>query len=180
MLGDSRFAPFYSIPFFVATGLLIAMLVSDGNLAGNFGFNHGGYFVGAFFIEWYAVLALAMASLVGGVLLVALRSRTMVKAGVVGAGLAIAVFLGAILTYSWVGFSSAAGVAAYLFGLSYVGPGNETGPHHPYLYPLILGVFIATFATGLVAAALDRRSQVSKPTPQVESNSPRGRPSDPL
>ncbi|MGI0053270.1 MAG: hypothetical protein ACRECR_03295 [Thermoplasmata archaeon] len=121
------------------------------------------YIVGLYFIERYAVFALTMASSVGAALLLALRTGAAFKAGVVGAGAAIAIILGATLTYNLIGIDSASGFAAYLFGLSYVGLGNSYGPHTVSLYDLILGFFIAISATGLVTLDWLRADELAAP-----------------
>ncbi|MGI0140686.1 MAG: hypothetical protein ACREBT_06030 [Thermoplasmata archaeon] len=154
-----RSSVYWGVGFLVAGALLFVMLATDSNLAHGFvGLDR--YIVGSYFIEWYAVFALAMAAFVGGALLIATRSRAVFKAGVVGAGLAVAVLLGAILTYPLVGFDSASGFAAYLFGLSYRGPGDTFGPHIVYLYDLTLGAFSAIFATGLVMLGWARAGEL--------------------
>jgi hypothetical protein len=149
---DSRarrplFPVLYSLLFLVAAGLSMVMLVTDKNLQTDFGTISSGYFV-----HWYVVLVTAIADVVGAAILLVLRSRTSVKLGVAGSGLMIVVFLGVILTYSEVGFTSATAFAQYLFGVTYFGGDVR------YLYDLLLGTYIFTFLTGAVGLALTRSS----------------------
>ncbi|MGI0055212.1 MAG: hypothetical protein ACREBZ_05815 [Thermoplasmata archaeon] len=109
------------------------------------------YTAGPHFVEWYAVFLLVMASLVGGALLITLRSRSFFTTGVIGTGNAIASPLGRLSPPGWLDSTRHRGLAAYLFGLSYRGPGDTFGPRFGYLYDLILGAFITKFATGLIA-----------------------------
>jgi hypothetical protein len=89
-------------------------------------------------------------------LLLVVRSRTTFKVGVIGAGLLAAFLLGDILTYSQVGFSSAASFADYLFGITYYGGDIR------YLFDILLTVYIATFLFGLSAIALSRHQNPSR------------------
>ena len=141
----SLFPTIYSLPFLVAAGLSILMLVTDKNLQTDFGTMSSGYFV-----HWYAVLAMAVVDLVGAGLLLAFRSRTVVKLGVVGSAVLTVALLGAILTYQQVGFTSAMQMANYLFGVTYGGGDIR------YLYDVLLATDIATVVGGAVGLALTR------------------------
>lgn len=134
----------YSLGFFLAAGLSILMLITDKNLQTDFGT------VPAYYVHWYAILAMAVADLAGAVLLLLLRSRTAVKLGVVGSGLLIVALLGAILTWQQVGFGSASDFAQYLFGITYYGGDVR------YLYDVLLATYIGTFLAGVVGLAVTR------------------------
>jgi hypothetical protein len=142
------FPIFYSLLFFLAAGLSIVMLETDKNLQTNFGAVSSGYF-----IHWYAVLAMAAADLAGAAILLVLRSRTAVKLGVIGSALLALALLGAIFTYSQVGFASAMQFAQYLFGVTYFGGDIR------YLYDVLLGVDLGTAVVGGVALALTREAR---------------------
>jgi hypothetical protein len=142
------FAVLYSLPFLLAAALTVVMLATDTNLRTDFGTITGGYFV-----HWYAVLATAIADLVGAALLLLLRSRGAVKLGVVGSALLTAIFLGVIATYAQVGFASASDFAQYLFGVTYFGGDIR------YLYDVLLATYLGTFVVGLVGLVLTRESR---------------------
>ena len=150
---------FYSIAFFVAFALGVVMLVTDKNLRTNFGYMSSGYF-----LHWYVILLVTIATVVGGALLVLVRSRMSVKAGVAGSGLIVAIFLGDILTYGEVGngfFKSPSSFANYLFGVTYYGGDIR------FLYDAMLGVYIAAFIAGIVLLSTTRKNPASSaPTPQ--------------
>ncbi len=150
---------FYSIAFFFAFALGVVMLVTDKNLRTNFGYMSSGYF-----LHWYVILLVTIATVVGGALLVLVRSRMSVKAGVVGSGLIVAIFLGDILTYGEVGngfFKSPSSFANYLFGVTYYGGDIR------FLYDAMLGVYIAAFIAGIVLLSTTRKNPASSaPTPQ--------------
>ncbi len=150
---------FYSIAFFAAFVLGVVMLVTDKNLRTNFGYMSSGYF-----LHWYVILLVTIATVVGGALLVLVRSRMSVKAGVVGSGLIVAIFLGDILTYGEVGngfFKSPSSFANYLFGVTYYGGDIR------FLYDAMLGVYIAAFIAGIVLLSTTRKNPASSaPTPQ--------------
>ena len=96
------------------------------------------------------ILGTAVADLIGVALLLLLRSRTAVKLCTLGSALVVVVFLGAIFTYSQVGFASASDFANYLFGITY------SGGDIRYLYDVLLAVYIATFLWGVVGLAMTR------------------------
>ena len=150
---------FYSIAFFAAFVLGVVMLVTDKNLRTNFGYMSSGYF-----LHWYVILLVTIATVVGGALLVLVRSRMSVKAGVAGSGLIVAIFLGDILTYGEVGngfFKSPSSFANYLFGVTYYGGDIR------FLYDAMLGVYIAAFIAGIVLLSTTRKNPASSaPTPQ--------------
>ncbi|MGD0249373.1 MAG: hypothetical protein ABSB97_00545 [Thermoplasmata archaeon] len=137
---------YYGLAFLLAFALSVVMLVTDKNLQTNFGT------VSNYYAHWYVVLGTAIVDLVGAALLLALRSRTVYKVGVVGSGLLAVLLVGDIATYSQVGFSSASSFANYLFGVTYYG-GNIR-----YLYDVLLAVYIATFLWGVASLALTRGS----------------------
>ena len=135
MVSEARPLPnpaFYSLPFFLAFALSIVMVTTDTNLQTNFGTVTSGYY-----FHWYVVLGTAVADIVGAVLLLLVRSRTAFTVGVIGSGLLVAIFLGDVLAYSQVGFSSASAFANYLFGITYYGGDVR------YLYDLLLAVYIS-------------------------------------
>lgn len=148
MVSDRKAVPnpiFYSGAFVLAFALSVVMLLTDTNLQNDFGSMSSGYY-----LHWYVVLGTAIADLVGAALLIALRSRTAVKLGVIGSGLLVVLFLGDIATYSQVGLASASDMANYLFGVTYYGGDIR------YLYDLLLAVYIATFLWGVAGLAMSR------------------------
>ncbi|HEV2520188.1 MAG TPA: hypothetical protein VGX00_06165 [Thermoplasmata archaeon] len=132
-------AAMYGVLFLVAFGLTVVMLFTDKNLQTDFGAQSSGYY-----FHWYVVLVTGVADLVGAALLIVVRSRLAVKAGVAGSGFLSLVFLGDVFTYSQVGFASASDFAKYLFGFTY--SGNDIR----YLYDALLGVYLLAFVVGLV------------------------------
>jgi hypothetical protein len=126
--------------FLLAFALSVVMLLTDSNLRTNFGAMSSGYY-----FHWYIVLATAIADVVGALLLLTLRSRTVIKGGVAGSGLLILVLLGAILSYAQVGFASASDFANYLFGVTYYGGDIR------YLYDALLAVYAAALGVGILA-----------------------------
>ncbi|MGA8603631.1 MAG: hypothetical protein WB788_01005 [Thermoplasmata archaeon] len=165
MVESERAVPnpiFFSAAFGLAFALSVVMLVTDTNLQTDFGTVSSGYYV-----HWYVILGTAVADLIGVALLLLLRSRTAVKLCTVGSGLLVAVFLGAIFTYSQVGFASATDFANYLFGVTY------SGGDIRYLYDILLAVYIATFLGGAVGLLMSRR-----PAPTAQSR-PDGTPPSP-
>jgi hypothetical protein len=152
------FPALYSLAFLLAAGLSFVMLATDKNLQTDFGTISSGYFV-----HWYAVLATAVADLVGAALLLVLRSRTAVKLGVVGSALLALALIGVIATYAQVGFASASDFAQYLFGVTYYGGDLR------YLYDVLLATYVGTFLVGVVGLALTREGRA--PAPSGSSNS---------
>jgi len=146
----ARLPLLYSLVFLLAAGLSILMLITDKNLQTNFGSLSTGYYY-----HWYVVLGMAVVDLVGAGLLLAYRSRWMVKLGVVGSGAFAVVLLAVILTYSQVGFSSAMSFAQYLFGITYYGGDLR------YLYDILLATYIGGFVVGVVSLALTRTAHAS-------------------
>lgn len=140
----------YSVPFLIAAGLSVLMLVTDKNLQTDFGTVSSGYFV-----HWYIILATAIADVVGAALLLAVRSRRAVLVGAIGSGALIAVLVGAIFTYAQVGFASAGDMANYLFGVTYYGGDIR------YLYDALLATYIATFVMGVVGFVLTRTARTA-------------------
>jgi hypothetical protein len=148
----------YSLPFLLAFALSVVMLMTDTNLQTDFGAMSSGYY-----LHWYVVLGTALADIVGAILLLLIRSRTAFKAGVIGSGLLVALFLGVILTYSQVGFASASDFANYLFGVTYYGGDIR------YLYDALLAVYLATFIGGIVTLALTHGARRPSGPPEGEA-----------
>ena len=151
----------YGVFFLVAFGLTVVMLWTDTNLRTDFGTVSSGYYA-----HWYVVLVTGLADLLGAGLLLALRSRRALQAGVAGSGLLALIFVGDILTYSQVGFSSASQFADYLFGVTYYGGDIR------YLYDALLAFYVATFLVGIVLVRTSR--EPSKPAPKPWSQVPAG------
>lgn len=128
------------------------MLATDNNLRTDFGTVTSGYY-----LHWYVVLITGLADLAGAALLATLATRKAILGGVVGSGLLALVFVGDILTYSQVGFSSPSSFADYLFGITYYG-GNIR-----YLYDLLVAVYLATFVGGLILFWRTRESAPGVP-----------------
>lgn len=136
---------FFSAAFVLAFVLSVVMLITDKNLQTDFGAMSSGYY-----FHWYVILGTAVADLVGVALLLALRSRTAVKLGVLGSALVILILVSAIFTYGQVGFASASDFANYLFGIT-----DSTG-NIRYLYDALLATYIGTFLWGVVGLAMSR------------------------
>jgi len=145
---------YYGLAFLLAFALSVVMLITDKNLQTDFGTVSNGYFV-----HWYVILGTAVADLVGAALLLAVRSRLSVLIGVIGSALLTLLLVGAIFTYSQVGFASTTDMANYLFGITYYGGDIR------YLYDALLAVYIGTFVTGVVMLVATRSKQaVSSPS----------------
>ncbi|HEV2165541.1 MAG TPA: hypothetical protein VGS23_00970, partial [Thermoplasmata archaeon] len=82
MSKPSTSASVYGVFFLVAFGLTVVMLWTDTNLRTDFGTVSSGYYA-----HWYVVLVTGLADLLGAGLLLALRSRRVLQAGVAGSGL---------------------------------------------------------------------------------------------
>jgi hypothetical protein len=137
---------YYSLAFFLAFVVSVVMLVTDKNLQTDFGVVTSGYY-----LHWYLLLGTAILDLVGALVLVFVRSRTVFKLGTIVSGLLAVFLVGAVFTYSQVGFPSAGDMANYLFGVTYYGGDIR------YLYDLLLLVYVATFLFGVVALLLTRQ-----------------------
>jgi len=145
----------YGLAFLVAAALSVVMLVTDKNLQTDFGTMSSGYYV-----HWYVVLGMAIIDLVGAGLLIAVRSRALVKVGVVGSGIFAVGLVAAVLTYAQVGFASPTDFANYLFGVTYY------SGYIRYLYDALLAAYVGTCALGGVGLALTRAEAVSGAAPQ--------------
>jgi hypothetical protein len=151
---SNRFPAIYSVAFLLAAALSFVMLVTDKNLQTDFGAVTSGYFV-----HWYLILGMGVIDVVGAGLLLLVRSRTMVKIGVVGSGLFAAALLGGIFTYAMVGFATPQEFANYLFGITYSG-GNIR-----YLFDVLVATYLGTFVLGIVGLATTRaRTEEGAPT----------------
>jgi len=151
----------YSLPFLVAAGLSVLMLLTDKNLATDFGAMSNGHYS-----HWYAVLGMAIADLAGAGILLAFRSRLAVKVGVLGSAAFALALVVAVFTYRQVGFGSASAFADYLFGITYFGGDLR------YLYDVLLGTYVATSVSGAVGLALTRVPRVSGAS--IDARSPTG------
>lgn len=143
---------YYSAPLLLAFVFSVVMLVTDKNLQTDFGTVSSGYY-----FHWYVVAVTAVADIIGAALLLLFRSRGIFKLNVIGSGLLVVVFLGAVLTYSQVGFSSASAFANYLFGVTY------SGGDIRYLYDVLVALYLATFLWGVIGLATSRPA----PSPPV-------------
>ncbi len=150
----------YSSLFFLSFILAVVMLVTDKNLQTGFNCSpttdSNCVLIGGYFLHWWAVVAAAVASVLGGILLVTVGTRRAILGGIVGSGLLTLIFLGDIATYAQVGFSSASDMANYLFGVTYYGGDIR------YLYDALLAVYIVTFIVGWIAL---RAARPGKPAP---------------
>lgn len=137
----------YGLAFLVAGALSVVMLMTDKNLQTDFGTLHSGYFA-----HWYAVLGMALADFAGAGLLFALRSRLVIKLGVLGAAASAIALLAVVYTYQQVGFASSTQFADYLFGVTYYGGDIR------YLYDVLVATYLATAIGGAVGLLLTRSS----------------------
>lgn len=141
----TKLAAGYSLPFLVAFGLSVVMLVTDKNLQNDFGL------VNPYYIHWYGVLVTAAIDLVGAGLLLAVRTRLMVKVGVLGSTLLAISLVAVVFTPGSAGFGSPSAYAQYLFGET-----SNFGNNIRYLYDVLLGTYVATAVGGALALALTR------------------------
>lgn len=146
------FPTVYGLAFLLAAVLSVVMLATDKNLQTDFGALSSGYYA-----HWYAVLGMAVVDVIGAGLLIAFRSRTLVKVGVVGSGLFAVALVAVIFTYAQVGFASASDFANYLFGVNYY------GGYLRYLYDALLATYLGTFVLGIAGLALTRTTNSSAP-----------------
>jgi hypothetical protein len=135
--------------------LSLVMLVTDKNLQTDFGVQS------PYYLHWYGVLAMGVLDLVLGLsLLVSASGSTMQRmsssvrrTGVMGAlawsVIAILAMLGIVTTYAQVGFSSMSQFAQYLFGVTAY-PGALS--YIPWLYDLLLVLYVVTAAAGALAS----------------------------
>ena len=161
-----RFATvFVGLLFFDFLGL-DAMLVTDKNLQTDFGT------VPPYFVHWYGVLALAVITLCFAILIIVTAGRSVLKGnrprmarsaltgGAVWCWLTVVAMVGVLATYKQVGAGSVNQFARYLFGVTAY-PGVQS--YIPWLYDLMLGLFIASGIVGLIAVAQNRSPS---PAPQ--------------
>jgi hypothetical protein len=153
---------------FVDFLLLLAMLITDKNLQTDFGA------VAPYYLHWYGVLALAVVTLLFAVLTVVTAGRSTLKgnrpqmarmaltAGAVWCWFTVVVMVGIVASYKQVGFSTANQFAQYLFGVSAY-PGALS--YIPWLYDLLLALFILSGILGIVAAVQNRRTAVAPAAP---------------
>jgi len=140
--------------------LLLVMLATDKNLQTDFGA------VSSYYLHWYGVLALAVVTLLSGIAVLGTLTPSMSKesmftrnrysliAATVWAWLAIVAMVAVVATYKQVGFSSASQFAQYLFGVSAY-PGALS--YIPWLYDLLLALFIISAIFGVIAVAQIRK-----------------------
>ncbi len=159
----TRFPIVYSAGFLLAAVLSFVMLATDSNLRTDFGAMSSGYFA-----HWYAVLAMAVVDLAGAGLLLAWRTRSAVKLGVVGSGLLALALVAAVFTYAQVGFASAGAFANYLFGVTY------SGGDVRYLYDALLATYLVTCFGGAVGLALTRPTPAPTESAQRQGPTPSG------
>ncbi|HYB78352.1 MAG TPA: hypothetical protein VEG66_01140 [Thermoplasmata archaeon] len=156
---QNRFPIVYSAPFLIAAGLSVLILITDKNLQTDFGSVSSGYFD-----QWYLILATAVADVVGAILLLVLRSRRAVPAGVIGSASLAVLLLAGIFTYQQVGFASAGQMANYLFGITYYGGDIR------YLYDILLATYVVTFLGGVVGLVATRSENAASESAQTRTS----------
>jgi hypothetical protein len=120
----------------------LIILGTDKNLQTDFGIAK------PYFIHWYGMLAVAIVSLIGGVILVASPKRSLGIAGTIGSGLLVLFLIADIATYSTLGAGlTASQFATYLFGVSKY-PGSLS--YIPGMYDVLFVTVLAAFIAGLV------------------------------
>ncbi|MCL6002175.1 MAG: hypothetical protein M1556_00795 [Candidatus Thermoplasmatota archaeon] len=134
---------------FVVAGVI---LLSDKNLQTDFGIQ------APYFIHWYGMLAIAVVSLISGIVLVASKKRSLGIAGTVGSALLALFLIGDLATYSQVGFKSASQFATYLFGVTKY-PGSLS--YIPGLYDLLFVLFVAGVIVGAISLRHPKKNRVS-------------------
>lgn len=148
--------------------LLDAMLVTDKNLQTDFGT------MSPYFIHWYGVLALAVVTLFVAVLIIVTAGRSALKGnrpkmarfaltgGAVWCWLTIVAMLGVLATWKQVDATSLKEFAQYLFSVTAY-PGVQ--PYIPWLYDLLLALFILSGIVGVLAVVQNRNtSSDARPT----------------
>ncbi len=140
--------------------LMLVMLGTDKNLQTDFGAT------AQYYLHWYGVLLLGVVTLVLAALILATGGRsgskgnttslgrTSLVAGAAWSFVAIIAMVGILATYKQVGFASASLFAQYLFGVSAY-PGTLS--YIPWLYDLLLGMFLVSAIVGVAAVVQDRR-----------------------
>jgi hypothetical protein len=163
-LSPNRVAAFGGL-LLLAFVVSVVMLLTDKNLQTDFGAQS------PYYAHWYGVLAMGVLDLVVGLTLVAssvpsMRDRlsgSVRRGGVVAALawtlVAIVVMVGIVTSYSMVGFSNMGQFESYLFGVTAY-PGALS--YIPWLYDLLLVVYVVAAIVGVVAAI---RTQTSRGNP---------------
>jgi len=136
--------------------LVLVMLGTDKNLQTDFGA------VAPYYAHWYGLLfegiidLLVAAALLATVALPALKGRAVssrrgvVLVGLLWTVLALVAMVAIVETYQQVGFSSASQFSQYLFGTTAY-PGALS--YIPWLYDLLLSMYVVTALVGVVALA---------------------------
>lgn len=134
--------------------IVLVMLFTDKNLQTDFGG------ASAYYSHWYGLLALGLLTLILGIGVLVLGARVdsdgrpttlgrwAVQGGAALSFVAIAAMVGILSTYSQVGFPSANEFAKYLFGVSAY-PGGLS--YIPWLYDLLLALYVVSAAVGIAA-----------------------------
>ncbi len=134
--------------------LSIVMLLTDKNLQTDFGAQS------AYYAHWYGVLGMTVLDLLLALALLAYATMPMMqrmsasaRRGVVIGALAwtviaIVAMLGIVTSYSQVGFSNMGQFAQYLFGVT---PYSGALSYIPWLYDLLLAMYLVTAITGALA-----------------------------
>lgn len=145
---------------FVNFFLFLLMLITDKNLQTDFGS------VPPYYLHWYGVLVLSVITVILYVLMIpSLRRFTSAEgptgtgrltlwAAVVWSWLVIVAMVAVLASYKQVGFGSANQFARYLFGVTAY-PGALS--YLPWLYDLVLALFLLTAAVGTIAVRQNRR-----------------------
>jgi hypothetical protein len=156
-----RFAAVFVGLLFIDFLLLATMLVTDKNLQTDFGT------VPPYFVHWYGVLALAVVTLFFAVLIIVTGGRSslngnrskMARLALAGGAawcwLSIVAMVGVLATWKQVGATSANQFAQYLFGVT---PYPGVQAYIPWLYDLLLALFIVSGIVGVTAVSQNRTS----------------------
>jgi hypothetical protein len=135
--------------------VVVVMLATDKNLQTDFGSLSSGYYS-----HWYGLLAegildlIIAAAVLSTVSLGALKRRSLsnrkyvVIGGLLWTILAIVAMLAIVETWSQVGFQNMSQFSQYLFGVTAY---KDVKPYIPWLYDLLLGMYILTALAGVVA-----------------------------
>jgi hypothetical protein len=140
------------------------MLATDKNLQTNFGAQS------PYYSHWYGVLAMSVVDLLAGLAVLGYSSRMAtqrmpmlahrgVLLGALGwSVLAILAMVGIVTAYGQVGFPSQGEFAKYLFGVTAY-PGALS--YVPWLYDLLLTMYVLTAVVGIVAVVRTRMRRSS-------------------
>jgi hypothetical protein len=148
--------------------LTVVMLITDKNLQTDFGGSS------PYYLHWYGALAMGVLDLAAGIVVLALAmmasaarrpsslQRVLMTGALAWTILAILAMVGIVETYKQVGFQNANQFAQYLFGVTAY-PGVLS--YVPWLYDLLLVIYIVTAIVGVIAVLQNRQGPSGAASP---------------